>query len=114
LPRARAAAWQPLGATTEEEVVFLSPLEFVSARGPRKRKSSVSLHLGDLQTGHTRKYGPYTMPVLYGDQLCAPNESGSSSRCVAYQRTMAGGGIYANERILDGFQSEDYLVSYIY
>lgn len=65
------AAWHPLGATTEEEVVFLSPLEFVSARGRAKTVFGFDYTWEIYKPAHTRKYGPYTMPVLYGDQLVA-------------------------------------------
>jgi uncharacterized protein YcaQ len=65
------AEWQPLGATTEEEVVFLSPLEFVSARGRAKKVFGFDYTWEIYKPAHTRKYGPYTMPMLYGDQLVA-------------------------------------------
>ena len=65
------AAWQPLGTTTEEEVVFLSPLEFVSARGRAKTVFGFDYSWEIYKPAHTRQYGPYTMPVLHGDQLTA-------------------------------------------
>lgn len=65
------AAWQPLGATSEEEVVFLSPLEFVSARGRAKKIFGFDYTWEIYKPAHTRRFGPYTMPVLYGDQLVA-------------------------------------------
>ena len=65
------AEWRPLGATTEEEVVFLSPLEFVSARGRAKTVFGFDYTWEIYKPAHTRQYGPYTMPVLFGDRLVA-------------------------------------------
>ncbi len=63
------ADWQPLGATSEEEVVFLSPLEFVSARGRAKKVFGFNYTREIYKPAHTCQYGPYTMPVLYNDLL---------------------------------------------
>lgn len=63
------AAWQPLGATTRDEVTFLSPLEYVSARGRAKKLFAFDYIWEIYKPEVQRKYGPYTLPILYGDQL---------------------------------------------
>jgi len=64
-------AWQPLTTTTLQEVVFLSPLEYVSARGRAKDIFDFDYTWEIYKPAQKRKYGPYTLPVLYGDQLVA-------------------------------------------
>jgi uncharacterized protein YcaQ len=64
-------AWQPLGATTEEEAILLSPLEFVSARGRAWTVFGFDYTWEIYKPVALRKYGPYTLPVLYGDRLAA-------------------------------------------
>jgi uncharacterized protein len=63
--------WRPQSTTTDEEVIFLAPLETVSARGR-------STHLFDFEylwevykPASKRRWGYYTLPVLWGDRLCA-------------------------------------------
>lgn len=64
-------SWKPLDTSTEDEVIFLSPLELVSARGRAKILFDFD-HLWEIyKPDSKRKYGPYTMPILYGDQLVA-------------------------------------------
>jgi hypothetical protein len=63
--------WQPQEATTESEVVFLSPLEYVSARGRAKRIFGFEYIWEIYKPDSQRRYGPYTLPVLYGDTLVA-------------------------------------------
>lgn len=63
------AEWRPMGATTQQEVVFLSPLEYVSARGRAKRLFQFDYIWEIYKPEPQRKYGPYTLPILYGDQL---------------------------------------------
>ncbi len=62
-------AWQPLGPTSEEEVVFLSPLEYVSARGRAAKLFDFNYIWEIYKPKEKRVYGPYTMPILYGDRL---------------------------------------------
>ena len=62
-------AWKPLGATTLDEIVFLSPLEYVSARGRAKILFGFEYIWEIYKPAPQRKYGPYTLPILYGDQL---------------------------------------------
>jgi len=64
-------AWQPLTTTTEQEVTFLSPLEYSSARG-RAGKLFGFEYIWEIYKPATKRvYGPYTLPVLYGDRLVA-------------------------------------------
>lgn len=63
--------WQPIQSTTSEEVVFLSPLEYVSARGRAKELFDFE-YIWEIYKPETkRQFGPYTMPILYGDRLVA-------------------------------------------
>ena len=68
-------AWRPLENTAEEEVVFLAPLDPVSARG----RASVLFgfeYVWEVYKPETqRKFGYYTLPVLWGDQLVARFDS---------------------------------------
>ncbi len=63
-------SWQPINPVTEE-VIFLSPLEYVSARGRAKELFDFDYIWEIYKPVIKRKYGPYTMPVLYGDKLVA-------------------------------------------
>jgi uncharacterized protein YcaQ len=65
------AEWLPLQATTEEEVTFLSPLDYVSARKRAAGLFGFDYIWEIYKPADTRKYGPYTLPILYGDRLVA-------------------------------------------
>ncbi|MBI3167150.1 MAG: YcaQ family DNA glycosylase [Chloroflexi bacterium] len=64
-------AWKPKGPTTSEEVTFLAPLEIVSARGRAKRVFDFDYVWEVYKPAHQRKWGYYTLPILYGDDLVA-------------------------------------------
>jgi len=68
-------AWTPLGATTTEEVVFLAPLDQVSARGRAKILFGFDYVWEVYKPEHLRKYGYYTLPILWGDRLVARFDS---------------------------------------
>jgi uncharacterized protein YcaQ len=64
-------AWKPLGVTTEEEVTLLAPLEMVSARGRAKLVFDFDYIWEVYKPLHLRRWGYYTLPILYGDDLVA-------------------------------------------
>ena len=67
--------WKPLGMTTTEEVVFLAPLDHVSARGRAKVLFGFEYVWEVYKPEHQRKFGYYTLPILWGDQLVARFDS---------------------------------------
>jgi uncharacterized protein YcaQ len=64
-------AWQPLNTTTEDEAVFLAPLDIVSARGRAKVLFDFDYIWEVYKPAAIRRWGYYTLPILYGDQLVA-------------------------------------------
>jgi uncharacterized protein YcaQ len=68
-------AWAPLATTTTEEAVFLAPLDPVSARGRAKILFSFDYVWEVYKPEHQRRFGYYTMPILWGDQLVARFDS---------------------------------------
>ena len=63
--------WRPLGATTETEVILLAPLEIVSARGRSSWLFDFEYLWEVYKPAAARRWGYYTLPILYGDQLVA-------------------------------------------
>jgi hypothetical protein len=68
-------AWKPLETTTEEEAVFLAPLDHVSARGRAKVLFGFDYIWEVYKPEHLRKHGYYVLPVLWGDKLVARFDS---------------------------------------
>lgn len=68
-------AWKPLETTTTEEAVFLAPLDNVSARGRAKVLFDFDYVWEVYKPAHQRKFGYYTLPVLWGDRLVARFDS---------------------------------------
>jgi len=68
-------AWMPLKTTTTDEVVFLAPLDPVSARGRAKSLFGFDYVWEVYKPEHKRKFGYYTLPVLWGDHLVARFDS---------------------------------------
>ena len=68
-------AWTPLETTTTEEVAFLAPLDPVSARGRAKVLFGFDYVWEVYKPEHQRKFGYYTLPVLWGDRLVARFDS---------------------------------------
>lgn len=64
-------AWKHKGPSTSEEVTFLAPLEIVSARGRAKRVFDFEYVWEVYKPAHQRKWGYYTLPILYDDDLVA-------------------------------------------
>ncbi|GHO46262.1 winged helix-turn-helix domain-containing protein [Ktedonospora formicarum] len=68
-------SWTPLETTTTEEVVFLAPLDHVSARGRAKIVFGFDYIWEVYKPVHLRKFGYYTLPILWGDKLVARFDS---------------------------------------
>lgn len=68
-------AWTPIGTTTTEEAVFLAPLDPVSARGRARLLFDFEYVWEVYKPAHQRKFGYYTLPVLWGDRLVARFDS---------------------------------------
>jgi hypothetical protein len=68
-------AWAPLETTTTEEAVFLAPLDRVSARGRAKDLFGFDYVWEVYKPAQQRKYGYYTLPILWGDRLVARFDS---------------------------------------
>jgi len=64
-------AWKPIGPTTLDEVSFLAPLDIVSARGRANKLFDFEYLWEVYKPIHQRRWGYYTLPVLYGDNLVA-------------------------------------------
>src|SRR5690349_1342928 len=67
--------WTPLERTTTEEVVFLAPLDHVSARGRARELFGFDYVWEVYKPEHQRRFGYYTLPVLWGDRLVARFDS---------------------------------------
>lgn len=67
--------WTPLDTTTDEEAVFLAPLDPVSARGRAKTLFDFDYVWEVYKPESQRKYGYYALPVLWGDRLVARFDS---------------------------------------
>ncbi len=68
-------AWTPLETTTTEEVVFLAPLDHVSARGRAKVLFGFDYVWEVYKPEYQRRFGYYTLPILWGDRLVARFDS---------------------------------------
>ena len=67
--------WKPLETTTSGEAVFLAPLDPVSARGRAKELFGFDYVWEVYKPEPQRRYGYYTLPVLWGDRLVARFDS---------------------------------------
>lgn len=68
-------AWQPLETSTDEEVLFLAPLDQVSARGRASVLFGFEYVWEVYKPEHQRRFGYYTLPILWGDRLVARFDS---------------------------------------
>ncbi|MCJ7432606.1 MAG: winged helix DNA-binding domain-containing protein, partial [Anaerolineales bacterium] len=64
-------AWNPIGPSTLDEVSFLAPLDIVSARGRAKKVFDFEYLWEVYKPLEQRRWGYYTLPILYGDDLVA-------------------------------------------
>jgi uncharacterized protein YcaQ len=62
-------AWQSLESSTDDEVTLLAPLDMVSARGRAKQVFDFDYIWEVYKPIHQRRWGYYTLPILYGDDL---------------------------------------------
>ncbi len=69
------SAWTPLETTTTDEAVFLAPLDPVSARGRAKTLFGFDYVWEVYKPEHQRKFGYYTLPILWGERLVARFDS---------------------------------------
>ncbi len=69
------ATWQPLETTTDEEATFLAPLDPVSARGRAKPLFGFEYIWEVYKPAEQRRWGYYTLPILWGDRLVARFDS---------------------------------------
>ncbi len=69
------SAWTPLATSTTEEVVFLAPLDQVSARGRARQLFGFEYVWEVYKPEPQRAFGYYTLPVLWGDRLVARFDS---------------------------------------
>jgi uncharacterized protein len=65
-------AWQPLAATTEEEVSFIAPLDTIVHNRQRAMSVFDFEYLWEVyKPASQRRWGYYTLPILWGDRLVA-------------------------------------------
>lgn len=69
------AAWQPLETSTLDEMTVLAPLEIVSARGRAKQLFNFDYVWEVYKPAAQRRWGYYTLPLLWGDRLVARFDS---------------------------------------
>ena len=67
--------WLPLESSTEQEMTVLAPLEIVSARGRAKSLFGFEYLWEVYKPAEQRRWGYYTMPLLWGDRLAARFDS---------------------------------------
>jgi uncharacterized protein YcaQ len=65
------AEWGSVDATTNEEMIFLGPLEIVSTRGRAQALFDFEYLWEVYKPAEKRRWGYYTLPILYGDRLVA-------------------------------------------
>ena len=63
--------WRPLATTTSDEMTFLAPLEIVTARGRALPIFGFEYLWEVYKPQEKRRWGYYTLPILYGDTLVA-------------------------------------------
>lgn len=69
------AAWTPQETDTTDEALFLAPLDPVCARGRAGELFDFDYVWEVYKPEHQRRFGYYTLPVLWGDRLVARFDS---------------------------------------
>ena len=64
-------AWRPLDSTTDNEATFLAPLDPVVSGGRAKVLFDFDYMWEVYTPAHLRRWGYYTLPILWGDRLVA-------------------------------------------
>ncbi len=64
-------AWNPIGPTTHDEVSLIAPLDIAIARGRAKKLFDFEYLWEVYKPLPQRRWGYYTLPILYGDDLVA-------------------------------------------
>lgn len=64
-------SWNSNGIAARQEMVMLAPLDIVSARGRARQVFDFEYVWEVYKPAATRRWGYYTLPVLYGDRLIA-------------------------------------------
>ena len=67
--------WLPLETSTDQEMTVLAPLEIASARGRAKALFGFEYLWEVYKPAETRRWGYYTLPLLWGDRLVARFDS---------------------------------------
>ena len=93
-------AWSPLDTTTTEEVAFLAPLDHVIARGRAKVLFDFDYVWEVYKPVHLRKFGYYTLPILWGDRLVARFDS----KLDRTTNTLAILGFWLEDKVLAGMR----------
>lgn len=65
----RPGEWKPLDTSTSDEMVFLAPLEIVSARGRALSLFDFEYLWEVYKPAEKRRWGYYTLPMLYQNRL---------------------------------------------
>ncbi|MCC7452071.1 MAG: YcaQ family DNA glycosylase [Anaerolineae bacterium] len=68
-------SWQPLDTTNANEMICLAPLEIVSTRGRALPLFGFEYLWEVYKPQAKRRWGYYTLPILYGDKLVARFDS---------------------------------------
>lgn len=63
--------WRPRSTTTQEEVVFLAPLELTTASGRAAHLFDFEYRWEVYKPPSARRWGYYTLPILFGDRPVA-------------------------------------------
>ena len=72
--------WQPLNTSTRDEMIFLAPLDIVSTRGRALPLFDFDYVWEVYKPQEKRRWGYYTLPILYQETLVARTDSQAGTR----------------------------------